>query len=143
MLRLLISNQKNSCAKWLVGCWRWLILAGIPEYEESPLLVCDVDVASSIHEDIFGLIHKCPYGNRRNTLCRSGGNKPTGFCHQMWIFDIKDTKPCIEIGGIDQIAGFFHVRQMVFEIGVVRAETTSLAAEITVRSVLWRDGSRQ
>jgi len=127
----------------LVRCWRWLTFSCVPEYKKPPLLVRDEDIPSRIHQNILGLIHKRPYGDRSNTLCRSGRNKPTGFCRQVRIFDIEDPKPRIEVCRIDQIAGLFHIGQMVFKVGIVWAESSTLAAEVAVRSILWRGRSRE
>src|ERR1700730_17088940 len=118
---------------------RWgLARAGIAKYPESPLFVSDVDISARVHQNVLRLRHELR-GNRTETLSGSGRNKPARFLWHSRILDVENTQTCVEVRKVDQIALLLHVREMLFEVRVVRPDPATLVAEVCVRfSGRWR-----
>src|SRR5262249_47836475 len=119
---------------------RRLRLAGtsIPQNKNPPVLVSDINIAAGVHEHIFGLAHELVIGKRPIALCWRRWNEPTDFSWQSRILDVVNTQSGVKVSKINQIALLFDVRQMVFEIRVVRSEPSTLVAKIRIWSAFRR-----
>ena len=123
-----------------------LAFSRVSQNEKPPLLVRDVNVPACIREHVFGLRFKFRW-QRPDSLGRSRRDKPPRFFRQTRFLDIEDAQSRIEIGQIDQVRLFLHVRQVILQIRVVRAESSALIAKAGVgrafgRRGRWEDGDQ-
>src|ERR1700719_3427281 len=101
-------QKKSSTYVGLLRCARRVPGSGVLKDPDSPLLIADVDIATSIHQHILRLSDELRR-KRTEALGRSGRHKPTHFLRHSRIHNIENAKSRIEVGQINQICLFLHV----------------------------------
>jgi len=104
------------------------------------LFVSDVDVSARVDQDVFGLVHKFRW-QRADAFEGRRRDEPAGFFRQPRVLDVENPQPGVEIGQVDQIGLLLHIREVVLEIRIVRAEPSPLVTEVGVGFAGGRHGS--
>src|SRR5690349_4556426 len=111
----------------------------MPDNEKAPVFIGDINVAAGINQNVLGLADELVIGQKAVALGGRRRNEPGHFLGEARVLDVVDAQAGVKVGQVNQVALYFDVRQVIFEVGIVRAEAAALVAEIGVGNVLGRD----
>src|SRR5690242_9572792 len=89
----------------------------MPDNEKAPVFIGDINVAARVNQNVLGLVDELVIGQQAVALGGRRRNEPGHFLGEARVLDVVDAQAGVKVGQVNQVALFFDVRQVIFEVG--------------------------